>query len=193
MDHITTLPLYHSHVTRYVLILFFQRLLTNGTSQLFQPTISLATTTDLSAHPTTANGNSNTTPQYELSANVPCHECPNHNNQAMATEEPLDTSNRKCFILLSLNARSLKSKSSVFYDYVCDIKPDLVAVTETWFNDKDSAARIDCTPPNYCLSDCHRTDSRDGGTALLYKDDVPVKNVPLKFRNGQSVFVDHGL
>jgi hypothetical protein len=30
-----------------------------------------------------------------------------------------------------LNARSLKNKSSTFIDYVCNIKPELVAVTET--------------------------------------------------------------
>ena len=76
-----------------------------------------------------------------------------------------------------LNARSLKSKSSVFNDYVCDIKPELVAVTETWFKDRDTAAKIDCTPPGYCLSDCPRSDSRKGGTALLYKGTLPVEKV----------------
>ena len=69
--------------------------------------------------------------------------------------------------LLSLNARSLKNKSSIFVDYVCDVRPELVAVTETWFNDKDTAARIDCSPPGYRLLDCHRTDSRGGGVELL--------------------------
>ena len=50
----------------------------------------------------------------------------------------------KCF---RLNARSLQNKSSTFVNYVCDVRPELVAVTETWFNDKDTAARIDCFPP----------------------------------------------
>ena len=52
-----------------------------------------------------------------------------------------------------------------------------MAITETWFNDKDTAAKIDCTPPSYCLSDCHPPDSRGGGTALLYKETLSVKKV----------------
>ena len=63
----------------------------------------------------------------------------------------------------------------LFFTIIFVTLTDLIAVTETCFNDKDCAARFDCTPPNYCLTDCHRTDSRRGGTALLYKDDVPVK------------------
>ena len=89
----------------------------------------------------------------------------------------------KCFKLLSLNARSLKNKSSIFVDYVCDVRPELVAVTETWFNDKDTAARIDCSPPGYRLLDCHRTDSRGGGTALFYQENIPVEKVSAAILN----------
>ena len=53
------------------------------------------------------------------------------------------------------------------YDYVCDIQPDLIVVTETWFNENDSSAIIDCTSPGYCLLDCHRTDSRGVGDSSL--------------------------
>ena len=41
--------------------------------------------------------------------------------------------------------------------------------------DKDTVAKIDCTPPTYCLSDCHRPDSRGGGTALFYKETLSKK------------------
>ena len=93
------------------------------------------------------------------------------------------TKRDKCFRLLSLNARSLKNKSSTFIDYVCDVKPELVAVTETWFNDNDTAARIECTPSGYHLLDCHRTDSRGGGTALLYQENIPVEKVSAAILN----------
>ena len=103
------------------------------------------------------------------------------------------------FRLLSLNASSLKNKSSTFVDYVCDVRPELVAVTETWFNDNDTAARIDCSPPDYRQLDCHRTDSRGGGTAVLYQENIPVEKVSAVILNsfilsniqsGQSALLD---
>ena len=43
----------------------------------------------------------------------------------------------KCCVL---NAQSLRNKSVDFVDYVLDCKPDVVAVTETWFTPIDTAA-----------------------------------------------------
>ena len=68
-------------------------------------------------------------------------------------------------------------------DCVCDVWPELVAVTEIWFNDQDTAARIDCSPPGYRLLDSHRTDSRGGGTALLYQENIPVDKVSAAILN----------
>ena len=48
----------------------------------------------------------------------------------------------KCCVL---NAQSLRNKSADFIDYICDFKPDIVAVTETWFKEIDSAAKIEAT------------------------------------------------
>ena len=76
-----------------------------------------------------------------------------------------------------MNARSVKNKLAVFNYYICDIKPELVAVIETWFNGKDTDLKTDCTPGSYRLSDCHRTDSRARGIALLYKETLPVEKV----------------
>ena len=52
---------------------------------------------------------------------------------------------------------------SGFNNYIYDIKLELLAVTETWFNDKDTVVKTDCTPASYRQSDCHRTASRRGG------------------------------
>ena len=49
----------------------------------------------------------------------------------------------KCCVL---NAQSLRNKSADFVDYICDFKPDIVAVTKTWFKEIDSAAKIEATP-----------------------------------------------
>ena len=34
--------------------------------------------------------------------------------------------------LCLLNARSVKNKTADLFDYICDCKADLVAITETW-------------------------------------------------------------
>lgn len=48
-----------------------------------------------------------------------------------------------------LNAQSRNNKAANFSDYICDRKPDLVALTKTWFTDKESASRALCTPTGY--------------------------------------------
>ena len=76
---------------------------------------------------------------------------------------------------------ALKNKLAVFNDYICDIKLELVAVTETWFNDKDTVVKTDSTPASYRLSDCHRTDSRGCGIALLHKEILHVEKYRLNY------------
>ena len=48
--------------------------------------------------------------------------------------------------LCSLNARSVKNKSADFVDYVGKTGADLFAITETWFTEKDVAAKVEATP-----------------------------------------------
>ena len=47
----------------------------------------------------------------------------------------------------------------------------------------NTAARIECTPSGYHLLDCHRTDSRGGGTALLYQENIPVEKISAAILN----------
>jgi exonuclease III len=72
-----------------------------------------------------------------------------------------------CYVL---NAQSLRNKSVDFVDYVLDCKPDVVAVSETWFTQIDTAAKIEATPPGYKLCDNPRLDRTGGGTAIVFRD-----------------------
>ena len=43
--------------------------------------------------------------------------------------------------LCLLNTRSVRNKSAVLMDYLCDCKADLYAITETWLTEDDAAVR----------------------------------------------------
>ena len=73
----------------------------------------------------------------------------------------------KCCVL---NAQSLRNKSADFIDYICAFKPDIVAVTETWFKEIDSAAKIEATPAGYKLLDHLSPGRTGGGTAIVLRD-----------------------
>lgn len=51
--------------------------------------------------------------------------------------------------LCLLNSRSVKNKSADIFDYVCECKVDLVAVTETWLGCNDDAVRAELCPEGY--------------------------------------------
>ncbi len=92
-----------------------------------------------------------------------------HNLIHISPEEPLQdaslSNNGVKFCLL--NAQSLNNKSAQFTDFICEHTPDLVAVTETWFTDKESAVKTLSTPPSYKFFDEPRLNRRGGGTGLL--------------------------
>ena len=72
----------------------------------------------------------------------------------------------------TLNARSLNNKAAEFVDFVCDRKPDLVAITEIWFTDDESASRVLCAPKGYKLLDCPRLGRLGGGTGVLFRNSI---------------------
>ena len=78
----------------------------------------------------------------------------------------------------SLNARSIKNKSAMFVDYLYDCKADLFAITETWLSVNDSAVCKEITPSGFkLLHSPRRSDRKDGGTALLFRDNISVHKV----------------
>ena len=76
-----------------------------------------------------------------------------------------------------LNIRSLRNKTADFVDYVCETKEDLFAITETWLCPSDDAIRNELCPVGYVSADHSRTSRRGGGTALVYRNSLTVKEI----------------
>ena len=64
-----------------------------------------------------------------------------------------------------------------FIDFICEYQPDLLAATETWFIDGESASKTQCTPGGYRFFDHSRSGRRGGGTGLLFKNNLMVTKV----------------
>lgn len=97
----------------------------------------------------------------------------NTTQEKLPNIEPITEGLKFC----TLNAQSLNNKAATFIDYVCDRKPDVVAVTETWFTDKESASRALCTPIGYKLLDHPRLGRLGGGTGVLFRNNITTKKV----------------
>ena len=86
----------------------------------------------------------------------------------------------------------MKNKTADLFDYICDCKVDLVAITETWMTTDDAAVRTELCPVGYKTSDRPRNGRRGGGVALIYRDSLCQKDMmlagknPLNTANGQS-------
>ena len=74
-----------------------------------------------------------------------------------------------------MNTQSLNNKAAIFTDLICDYKPDIGAVTETWFDENESAAKVLCTPIGYNLLDHPRSSHQGGGTGLIFRDFLSVR------------------
>ena len=75
-----------------------------------------------------------------------------------------------------LNTQSLKNKAAIFIDFTCEYQPDLLAATETWFTDGESASKTQCTPGGYRFL-IIPIGRRGGGTGLLFKNNLMVTKV----------------
>ena len=98
--------------------------------------------------------------------------CRNINNLRPVNRQPSEDRNTLRFC--TINARSLNNKAGDFIDFICDYKPDIASITETWFHENESAARVLCTPAGYNLLDYSRTGRLGGGTGIMFRKDISV-------------------
>ena len=71
----------------------------------------------------------------------------------------------------------MNNKAAIFNDFICEHQPDLLAATETWFSDRESAPKTQCTPSGYKFFDHPRSGRQGGGTGLLFKNNLQVAKV----------------
>ena len=82
-----------------------------------------------------------------------------------------------------MNARFVRNKTAMLMDYICDLKADLYAMTETWLTENDASVRVELIPDGYNLLDQPRVGRGGGGTGLLYRNDLRVKKVESAEKN----------
>lgn len=45
-----------------------------------------------------------------------------------------------------MNTRSVRNKTAMLMDYICDLNADLYAMTETWLTENDASVRVELIP-----------------------------------------------
>ena len=63
------------------------------------------------------------------------------------------------------------------FDYICERKIDLCAITETWLRSDDDATRAEMCPTGYKFLDQPRTDRPGGGTGLIFRDSLLITKI----------------
>ena len=85
------------------------------------------------------------------------------------------------------NSQSIRNKTTCFVDYICSNTIDLFTLTETWFTDLDAAAKTECIPDGYKMSQQSRSGRRGGDIALVYRSDIPFKKVEVGPRSSFEI------
>ena len=84
---------------------------------------------------------------------------------------------RQQLLVCNINAQSVRNKSAVIFDYICDHTPAIVSLTEHWLTDLDSSVRAELCPNGYKILDHTRSDRRGGGTGIIYHESLDVKKI----------------
>ena len=76
------------------------------------------------------------------------------------------------------------NKTLELQTYITERSIDLCAITETWLRPDDQVTLPDITPSGYKALSKPRLRGRGGGIALIYKKDIPIKeiNISTEFR-----------
>ena len=88
--------------------------------------------------------------------------------------------------VLSTNARSLGNKINELESIMASENIDLVAVTETWFNESHD---WDITIPGFSLYRKDREGRKGGGVALYMKDSIKCNLIQVSETNLESIWV----
>ena len=81
--------------------------------------------------------------------------------------------------LSHINARSVCNKTLELQTYITERSIDICAITETWLRPDDQVTLPDITPSGYKALSKPRRRGRGGGIALIYKKDIPIKEIDI--------------
>ena len=81
--------------------------------------------------------------------------------------------------LSHINARSVCNKTLELQTYITERSIDVCAITETWLRPDDQVTLPDITPSGYKALSKPRRRGRGGGIALIYKKDIPIKEIDI--------------
>ena len=81
------------------------------------------------------------------------------------------------FTIILINVQSIKNKLDVIMELLEDLNADLAVLTETWLTDEDGiwVQGSEFRKHNYKIDECHRSNRRGGGLALVTKRNLKVK------------------
>ena len=89
------------------------------------------------------------------------------------------------------NARSIINKWDIFLATVCDLNPDLIAITESWSTNNILDAELQLSGYQMFRRD-RNTDNRGGGVLLYTRDSVNATEVQLESGFGEHVWCQIG-
>ena len=67
------------------------------------------------------------------------------------------------------NAQSVRNKTGILQDYLCQEKIDLCVVTESWITHDQAAVRVECSRPGYSFTGHCRSGQKGGGFAVIHR------------------------
>ena len=70
------------------------------------------------------------------------------------------------------NAQSVRNKTGILQDYLCQEKIDLCVVTESWITHDQAAVRVECTPPGYSFTGHCRSGRKGGDIAVIHRSPI---------------------
>ena len=60
----------------------------------------------------------------------------------------------------------MRNKTAMLMDYICDLKADLYAMTETWLTENDASIRVELVPDGYLTI---RPEARKGYGSIAHE------------------------
>jgi hypothetical protein len=92
-------------------------------------------------------------------------------------KETISYNNDRYLIIGTVNARSIRNKTTEYLTHVFDEKYDICTITETWLQDEDSVVIADLNSLDYNFKGHNRSGRIGGGVGILCKKQFQIKEI----------------